>query len=411
MPEWKPLLEGEQGENARRMLEAMAEKVARQVSGQEEINLMTGMSGQLLFLSHCLPRGFDLERSCEDLLDRIAADKTIKGSFMNGLAGIGFVLKMVNEKHGIFDEEIIHQFYEYVRIFAKENIYSGEFDFMRGYLGECYFLLEEENSQANFDLFGMAVHTLRKLAIPQSQGVGWISATELRLIFPESDFSVKKKDCNLGMSHGSPGIILVLVKLAARYPGLELSSLISGALSCMQREGSEENRLANGYYYSIYAGESGKQYKGQLSWCYSDLSICLMYFKLWEISGEQDLWERANKIALSCADKRLEHMPGMNSGLCHGAAGIGHMFNKVYQRTGNTIYKDAARYWYSILFAEFVADRDEGDLIRFSDFNRKAGKREVVENNGFLQGLSGVGLSVLSALSEEEPVWDKVLLL
>jgi hypothetical protein len=56
-------------------------------------------------------------------------------------------------------------------------------------------------------------------------------------------------------------------------------------------------------------------------------------------------WERA---ALAIA-RRAAGWPADKSvfdvGLCHGAAGVGHLFNRLFQATGEDCFAEAARFW------------------------------------------------------------------
>ncbi|SRR6266536_3468501 len=47
------------------------------------------------------------------------------------------------------------------------------------------------------------------------------------------------------------------------------------------------------------------------------------------------------------ADAREPEIAGVkDAGLCHGAAGLGHIFNRLFQATGEEVFREAARYWF-----------------------------------------------------------------
>jgi len=127
------------------------------------------------------------------------------------------------------------------------------------------------------------------------------------------------------------------------------------------------------------------------------------------MSRDKALIERAKKIADSCREITFENTPSMGSGLCHGASGIAYMFNKIYQFTKLERYKEASIYWYTVLFDEFVDQ--SGTLIQVLDFDKVIMGKKVSKDCGFLEGLAGIGLSVMSAISYEKTEWDKLLLL
>ena len=90
--------------------------------------------------------------------------------------------------------------------------------------------------------------------------------------------------------------------------------------------------------------------------------------------------------------------------ICHGAAGLTHIFNRFYQATGEEGFRRAAEDWLDRLFAYrqpgqglcgFPAPTTEGWL----------------DEPGLLIGAAGIGLVLLGLVGEAEPAWDRVLTL
>jgi len=81
-----------------------------------------------------------------------------------------------------------------------------------------------------------------------------------------------------------------------------------------------------------------------------------------------------------------------DAGICHGAAGVAHIFNRMYQATGDEVLGDAARGWIERLLA--MADPMDGG----------------VRDASVLMGTTGVGLVLLAATTEVEPAWDRAIL-
>ncbi|HEV2846873.1 MAG TPA: lanthionine synthetase LanC family protein, partial [Thermoanaerobaculia bacterium] len=123
--------------------------------------------------------------------------------------------------------------------------------------------------------------------------------------------------------------------------------------------------------------------------------------------GERD-WEReALDVALraaACPESRA----GINdAGLCHGAAGLGHLFNRMYHTTGEERFAEAARFW----FARALGYREDGQGIAgFRSWGTTPeGGMDWRTEPGFLEGAAGIGLALLGAVSEVEPAWDRIL--
>jgi hypothetical protein len=98
----------------------------------------------------------------------------------------------------------------------------------------------------------------------------------------------------------------------------------------------------------------------------------------------------------------------VDAGICHGAAGAAHLFNRLYQATGDPAFRDAALFWID----RILAHRKPGTGVGGYEMWTVGENTELSWNPdpGFLTGSSGVGLVLLAAASAVEPEWDRVLL-
>jgi len=118
-------------------------------------------------------------------------------------------------------------------------------------------------------------------------------------------------------------------------------------------------------------------------------------------------WEReALEIARGAARRPPEEAGVMDAGLCHGAAGPGHLFSRMSQATRDATLARAARFW----FDRTVAMRRPGRGIGgFSALSGKAnGTRYWEDDPGLLTGASGIALALLAATTSIEPAWDRL---
>ncbi len=100
----------------------------------------------------------------------------------------------------------------------------------------------------------------------------------------------------------------------------------------------------------------------------------------------------------------------MDPGLCHGAAGVAHVFHRLFLTTREPRFADAARLW----FARTLAMQGEHrGFAGFAAYEPDAqGKLGWAADPGFLMGAAGVTLALAAALADEaDPGWDRVLLL
>ena len=75
-----------------------------------------------------------------------------------------------------------------------------------------------------------------------------------------------------------------------------------------------------------------------------------------------------------------------STGLCHGAAGLAHLFDRLYRSSGNATCAERARDWWARALA---MPRPTGGHL--------------------LEGAAGFGLALAAALGDTEPAWDRLL--
>jgi hypothetical protein len=146
----------------------------------------------------------------------------------------------------------------------------------------------------------------------------------------------------------------------------------------------------------------------RLGWCYGDLGIA------WALLGaarwaRQPAWEeQARRIALSAAAIAPAQARVSDAGICHGAAGIGHLLNRFFQSTGDPRFADSARAW---LEAALRLRRPGEGIDGYLHFMHEPGKASRwLAEPGILTGAAGIGLTLLAASGACEPRWDRFLL-
>jgi hypothetical protein len=98
----------------------------------------------------------------------------------------------------------------------------------------------------------------------------------------------------------------------------------------------------------------------------------------------------------------------VDAGLCHGAAGLGHLFNRLFQATGDSCLAEAARFWLARTLQMRRPGRGVGgyEAWQLDD----DGKVTWIADPGLLAGAAGIALALLAATTPVEPAWDRVLL-
>ena len=99
----------------------------------------------------------------------------------------------------------------------------------------------------------------------------------------------------------------------------------------------------------------------------------------------------------------------MDAGLCHGAAGVGHVFHRMYLSTREPRLASAARAWFARAVRMRTANRGFGGYLAHTI--AAGGERGWVASRGFLEGAAGIAVALAGAVDRSQNLgWDRVLL-
>jgi lantibiotic modifying enzyme len=145
-----------------------------------------------------------------------------------------------------------------------------------------------------------------------------------------------------------------------------------------------------------------------MGWCYGDLGIAISFIVAGNIVRNTQLLSDGIETAYKTLNRKdLVINSVRDIGFCHGTVGIGHIYNRLFHYTGCNEFKEASKYWY--LKTVEISDHKHG--LKAWRFDQSSGCQKWEAEYGLLEGLAGVGLSLISSISEVEPKWDKILLL
>jgi len=144
------------------------------------------------------------------------------------------------------------------------------------------------------------------------------------------------------------------------------------------------------------------------AWCYGDPGIAAALLCTARSVGEA-AWEReAHAIARRAADRPADQAGVRDAGLCHGAAGLGHVFNRLFQATRDERLGEAARFW---LVRALEMRKKRGGVAGYTAHRASDSPPDGGLSRGVLEGAAGIALALLAAVSPIEPEWDRMLLL
>ncbi len=371
---------------------------------EDNIGLMNGKMGISIFLFY-YSRVFSDKYSynfafkmLEDVLDFIN-DNNNSYTFGTGISGIIWgVTHLINNNFIDSDiDELLLDSYNYIfKSMALEMNY-GNYDLLHGAIGNNLCFLARSNiNSVLYNYLQESIILLEKVSVKDSNTFKWpsrLSKEREEIVF------------NLGLSHGIASIISYLSKLykLGIYKD-ECERLLKGSVNYLLSNTLDRNKYIS--VFPSWVSDESPIYYSRLAWCYGDLGISV---SLW-LAGhsiKNTKWENTAKNILLLTSKRqnLSKNQVVDAGLCHGTAGIAHIFNRMYGYTGMEELKEASDYWFEQTL----------EMARFEDglagFKAWFGRNNWVNEPGLLEGIAGIGLAMISAVSDIEPAWDECLLL
>jgi hypothetical protein len=147
----------------------------------------------------------------------------------------------------------------------------------------------------------------------------------------------------------------------------------------------------------------------RLAWCYGDLGVSATLYSA-AINVDNAAWRQH---ALDVARRAARRPPSLarvrDAGLCHGSAGVAHIFNRLYQATGEEVFCDAARYWIARTLEFYWPRKGIGGFQIWRGEGCAGGPWSTAP--GLLEGTAGIGLALIAAMTDVEPDWDRILLI
>lgn len=345
-----------------------------------------------------------MENLLDAVFDHIASSKDIFFSYSAGLTGIGCIVEYV-AKNNIFDidtSDCLSELDNVLITVLQNNLNNLNLDFLHGNLGIVLYMIEicYRNSDA-VKLLQQFINTLFRIA-------EWDNNDCVKWKFWST--TKKKFEYNISLSHGMSAVIITLLRI--KRTGLQnnhLDCLINSSVNYILTQIIEFKKY--GSYFSYLAIESENEVrKSRLAWCYGDLGISVM---LWEagILMNNNLWkEKTIEILLFAATKRknLNENHVVDAGLCHGTAGIGHIFYRMWLNTQIIEFKEAMEYWFDETLK--MAKYKDG-LAGYKTYCFSKESNWYINDFSFLEGITGIGIALNSFKNQITPCWDKFLLI
>lgn len=395
---WQPLLKGADARAALAVVRDIAECLATRPTARAMDRVVFWA-----YASHQLGEPFAetaYEQALDELIDELHRGVDQLGLY-GGLAGIGWTLCHVLEAEGADSLAVVDA--TFLDVLAVEE-WRHHLDLIQGLVGFGVYFLERiavSGASTAYEGIARVVHHLDARATTTAAGTAWHTPSNLlpstaATLFPSGYF-----DC--GVAHGAPGMIALLARICALdAPPTRARPLLDGAVRWVLAQ-----RLPGkaGFPSKLVGAETHGRLRN--AWCYGDAGIaaalCQSARHLDDPARRTLAWD----VALESARRPADRCGVVDAALCHGAAGLAHLFDRLWQATRQPLLEDAARSWIDRTLA---MRRDDG-FAGFSAAKHDAqGGVEYRPDASFLDGAIGIGLALLAATSPTEPGWDRLLL-
>jgi transcriptional regulator with XRE-family HTH domain len=146
------------------------------------------------------------------------------------------------------------------------------------------------------------------------------------------------------------------------------------------------------------------------AWCYGDPGVAAALLVAGRAVRERAWQREAMRIGLRAATRPEETTGVVDVGLCHGAAGLAHIFHRFYRASGDPAFAKASRHWFARTLA---MRRARGGFAGFRSYtlDRRGDGLSWQTDPTLLTGAAGVTLALAAAVTGDEPEWDRLLLL
>lgn len=372
--------------------------------GQKEVSLLAGETGKALFCSVLSKHGYQsvLEQLCA-IYDNIAHEiSNIQHySYCTGLAGIGWFYQFMNDE-GYFENDtnmLLEDFDLYLATVLILLMEKNDTDFLHGATGIAYYFYSrsKDNPNVNAVLQGY-VDALSK----------WVETEHGLVKLATTEHQTNKTIYNISLSHGMSAVVSILARIytieALRTE--QVKHLIEGMVNYILAQEIDKDK--HGSFFPNWAIESTDSiYGSRLAWCYGDLGISTTLYQVGQIMNRKDWMNKALDVLVYAATKRRDLQKNLvkDACICHGTAGIGQIFYRMWWSTKMPEFKDAADYWFN---ETLKMSKFEDGLAGYKIWHGKDG---FVNQTGLLEGIAGIGLALTSYAYDMDPTWDQCLLL
>lgn len=411
--EWTAVLDGDIADRARETIYDIVDTFRDEdMTESEDPSLSGGLAGTALLFA-ALAEIASSEADAEIAVGCIeravdAAAEFQYPPFFGGVAGVAWAVQHLAGR--LFDSEGLDELFDSVDASLLDLLESpsweADYDLISGLVGYGVYLLDRPQNDVVAAALVRIIDHLDVLAeVGESDQITWLTPPQL---LPEWQRELAPDGYhNVGLAHGVPGVVAFLG--LAHRAGVEQDRtrrLLDGAVRWVLAQ--ELDQSTHAFSSWVIPGADDRT-PSRLAWCYGHLGLALALLVAARSISSKDWEDRALAILKAAAKRSFDDSGVKDTGLCHGAAGVAHLFNRAFQATGDEALGEAARRWYEQTLTMRMPDIGVAGFPAFR-IDPESHEEIFEPTPGLLEGATGVALALLSAVHPLEPRWDRFML-
>jgi lantibiotic modifying enzyme len=412
---WRPILSGAGAQQALQAVDAIAESITSitALPGERDPSLGRGQAGLALLYAWLartgrMPQADVLAWQCLDAAIEAASTQAMNASLYGGFSGVAWAAGLVDDLLDADAEDRSEAVDDaLLRLLSRADRWSAPYDLVVGLTGLGIYALQRYPRPSAIECLRMVVERLRECAQHDEHGIYWWTPPA-EILDEEDRKRYASGRADLGVAHGVPGPIALLGSICGA--GVEQATarpLLEGAVNWLLAHSVPTEA---GPSFPVWVAPGLEPWPARCAWCYGDPGIAAALLTAARGVGDADWEQAAVALALRAAERPPSETGVVNACFCHGAAGLAHLYNRMYQATGEPKLGQAAVYWLERTLGFYRLARDtRGSWVKGS-WDPDQPELWTWTGIELVDGVVGVALVLLAAATSVAPTWDRMFL-
>jgi class I lanthipeptide synthase len=417
---WQPLLSGADADLAHEVVLAIARDLAeRPPSDHPGIGGFAGLAVFYAYVFRALKeaRSGELAADYHALAVAGAEQARLSPALYGGYSGIGWTDEhLTGFLFDCEDQEEVTAVDGALHAVLAPRPGARVYDLIAGLVGFGVYALERHRRHPSSEFAPRAVSAilsrLTEAAEETPRGLTWHTPPEL-IFEPNTKQRFPNGYYNVGVAHGVPGVIALLALMVrARIESDRAAALLKPAVHWLlaQQMGPDSNSTFPSWL------TPNEPVASRAAWCYGDPGVSASLFLAGDACGEEAWRQKALEVATRSLNLPYQRTGIEDAGICHGAAGLAQIAQRLYWESSSPEMASAATLWLRRTLALYRPGQGIGGYRawnprRDQDGRYVEGQREWQSDASFLTGSVGIGLTLLAGITDVAPDWDRLLFL